>query len=79
MSGITEIVIAKNSPLTDKSLRDSVLSRGVLITSIERDRQVITPTGDTVIHSGDRLMVLGSPTELTRLTQIAAASHHTEN
>ena len=79
MSGITEIVIDKNSPLTDKSLRDSVLSRGVLITSIERERQVITPTGDTVIHSGDRMMVLGSPTELTRLTRMAAASHHTED
>jgi Trk K+ transport system NAD-binding subunit len=73
MSGISEIVIEANSPLVGKSLRDSELSRSVLITSIERGRQVITPSGDSVIQSGDRLMVLASPSELGLLTELAGA------
>ncbi len=72
MSGITEIVLGAGSSLVGKSLRDSVLARGVLITTIERGRQVITPTGDIVLQGGDRLMVLGSPAELSELSRMAS-------
>jgi H+/Cl- antiporter ClcA/CBS domain-containing protein len=78
MSGMTEITVGENSSLVGKSLRNSVLSRGVLITTIERGRQVITPMGDTVIHAGDRLMALGAPDELSDLTHIAAVTPLTE-
>jgi Trk K+ transport system NAD-binding subunit len=78
MSGVSEVTVEVDSALVGKSLRDSVFSRSVLITSIERGRQVITPTGDSVIHSGDRLMVLGSPTELDHLMHIAAAGPPSE-
>jgi Trk K+ transport system NAD-binding subunit len=44
----------------------------VLITAIERGREVIRPTGDTVMCSGDRLMVLGTSVDLARLQQLAA-------
>jgi Trk K+ transport system NAD-binding subunit len=78
MSGVSEVTVEVDSALVGKSLRDSVFSRSVLITSIERGRQVITPTGDSVIHSGDRLMVLGTPTELDHLMHIAAAGPPSE-
>ena len=79
MSGITEIVVGASSPLVGKSLRASVLPRGVLITSIERERQVITPAGDSVFNSGDRLMVLGSPSELSSLAQLAGGSARSQD
>jgi Trk K+ transport system NAD-binding subunit len=47
-------------------------SRGVLVTSIERGREVIPPTGDTIIRSADRMMVLGAPDDLSRLSQLAS-------
>jgi Trk K+ transport system NAD-binding subunit len=46
----------------------------VLVTSIERGREVIPPTGDTVIRSGDRIMVLGSSDDLSRLKQLASST-----
>ncbi|HVB70038.1 MAG TPA: chloride channel protein, partial [Acidimicrobiales bacterium] len=58
-TGIREIVVEHQSPLVDLPLRSTSIPRGVLITAIERGRDVIRPNGETVIKSGDRLMVLG--------------------
>jgi Trk K+ transport system NAD-binding subunit len=55
-----EVVIADHSPVAGKRLRRAGLPRGVLVTSITREGDVILPTGDTVLLSGDRLSVLGS-------------------
>jgi CIC family chloride channel protein len=72
-SGMLDVVVAENSPIVGASLRAAAIPKGVLITAIERGREVIRPTGDTVICSGDRLMVLGTSEDLTRLRQLAVA------
>jgi predicted transcriptional regulator len=71
-SGIFEVVVSENSAVVGASLRSARMPRGVLVTSIERGREVIPPTGDTVIHAGDRIMVLGAPDDLSRLSQLAS-------
>jgi Trk K+ transport system NAD-binding subunit len=71
-SEIFEVVVAENSSIVGASLRSARMPRGVLVTSIERGREVIPPTGDTVIHAGDRIMVLGAPDDLSRLSQLAS-------
>jgi H+/Cl- antiporter ClcA/CBS domain-containing protein len=71
-SGMLDVVVAENSPIVGASLRAAAIPKGVLITAIERGREVIRPTGDTVMCSGDRLMVLGTSEDLTRLQQLAA-------
>jgi CBS domain-containing protein len=72
-TGILEIVIEHESRLVDRPLRSTSIPRGVLITAIERGRDVIRPTGETVIKSGDRLMVLGSSEDLDVLGQLASS------
>jgi K+/H+ antiporter YhaU regulatory subunit KhtT len=72
-TGILEIVVERQSPLVDLPLRSSSIPRGVLITAIERGRDVIRPTGETVIKSGDRLMVLGGSEDLEVLGQLASS------
>ena len=72
-SGILDVVVSENSPIVGAPLRATTIPRGVLITAIERGREVIRPTGDTVICSGDRMMALGSSDDLTRLRQLAVA------
>jgi trk system potassium uptake protein TrkA len=72
-TGILEIVVEHESPLVDLPLRSTSIPRGVLITAIERGRDVIRPTGETVIKSGDRLMVLGGPEDLDVLGQLASS------
>jgi Trk K+ transport system NAD-binding subunit len=44
----------------------------VLITAIERGRDTIRPTGETIIKSGDRLIVLGNSDDLDVLRQLAS-------
>ena len=72
-SGMLDVVVAENSPIVGASLRAAAIPKGVLITAIERGREVIRPTGDTVMCSGDRLMVLGTSEDLTRLQQLSVA------
>ena len=61
-----------DAPLADTPLRSAPLPRGILVTAIERGKEVIPPDGDTVIRSGDRLMVLGSSDDLSRLKRLAS-------
>ena len=72
-TGISEITVAHNSPIVDVPLRSSSIPRGVLITAIERGRDVIRPTGETIIRSGDHLMVLGGSDDLDLLGQLASS------
>jgi Trk K+ transport system NAD-binding subunit len=72
-TGILEIAVEHQSPLVDLPLRSTSIPRGVLITAIERGRDVIRPTGETVIRSGDRLMVLGGSDDLDVLGQLASS------
>ncbi len=72
-SGSLDVVVAESSPIVGTSLRAAAIPQGVLVTAIERGREVIRPTGDTVICAGDRLMVLGGSDDLTRLKQLASA------
>jgi len=72
-TGISEIAVTSNSPLVDVELRSTSIPRGALITAIERGRDVIRPTGATVIKSGDRLMVLGGSDDLDLLGRLASS------
>ena len=72
-TGISEIVVSDHSPIAGGALRSSSIPRGVLITAIERGRDVIRPNGDTVISAGDRLMALGSSDDLAALGRLAAS------
>jgi H+/Cl- antiporter ClcA len=71
-TGISEIVVTRGSPIANLAVRWTSIPRGVLITSVERGRDVIRPTGDTVLQSGDRLMVLGGTKDLDVLNQLAS-------
>ncbi|MGC8510930.1 MAG: CBS domain-containing protein [Acidimicrobiales bacterium] len=70
--GQREIVVAAGSRLDGEPVRGDV-PHGVLITSIERGLDVIQPSGDTVVHAGDRLSALGSTSALD-LLQAAAST-----
>ena len=72
-TGISEITVANDSSLVDVALRSSSIPRGVLITAIERGRDVIRPTGETIIKAGDRLMVLGGSDDLDVLGRLASS------
>lgn len=54
---VFEITVTGTAPLAEKTLQEAdsqnLLGEGVVLVAIEREQAVITPRGDTTIHSGD--------------------------
>ena len=51
----------KSGNWIDKQLRDIQLEEGTLIIFINRDGELITPSGKTFIREGDRMTITGEP------------------
>jgi H+/Cl- antiporter ClcA len=72
--GSVRVVIASGSSLAHRALRDAGLPVGVIITTIQRNRDLVVPTGDTVLHPSDELVVIGNSADIITVRQ-RAASH----
>jgi voltage-gated potassium channel len=74
-----QITIAPSSRLAAQSILDANLRQqyGVIVVGIQREdrRMEFNPEPDTLMHAGDKLVVLGRPDSLKRLEQIAAEAH----
>ena len=55
---LIDAVALETSTLVNKPLREAHLPEGVMIGAVYRDNKVIMPTGDTVVHAGDRVVLL---------------------
>jgi hypothetical protein len=73
VTGTSEVVVASRAAIDEVALRDAGIPRGLLITAIERGRDVIRPNGSTIIRAGDRLMALGATPDLNVLSRLASA------
>ena len=73
-SGMSEVVVSEHSPLVATALRSGSMPKGVLVTAIERDRDVVQPTGDTVLEAGDRVVFLGTEDDTNALKRLACSS-----
>ena len=58
-SGAFELCVGEDSDLAGHTLRTAELPEGSLVTSIARNGEVLTPSGDVVLEAGDRLSLLG--------------------
>ena len=58
-SGAFELCVGEDSGLAGHTLRTAELPEGSLVTSIARNGEVLTPSGDVVLKAGDRLSLLG--------------------
>jgi len=74
-----EITIAPRSALAGRSIVDVNLRQryGVIVVGIQREdrRMEFNPEPDTLIHAGDKLVVLGRPDALKRLETDAAGAN----
>jgi trk system potassium uptake protein TrkA len=61
--GLAEIIEAETletSPLSGKTLREAKLPSGVIVGALVRGEEVIIPRADTVIQTGDRVIVFAT-------------------
>ncbi len=53
-----EFNVAENSPIANKKIEDLSLKQGILIACINRNGNIITPNGKSVICSGDTVIIV---------------------
>jgi trk system potassium uptake protein TrkA len=53
-----EVIAQPATPLVNKPIKDLDFPRGAIVLCLIRGQEVIIPTGNSVIHPGDRVMIL---------------------
>ena len=64
-----EIEIPTGSSIDGKQIRDLSLPKDCVLVKIIRNRQIILPRGDTVLHSGDTVEIFGLEAKLSEAEQ----------
>jgi H+/Cl- antiporter ClcA/CBS domain-containing protein len=75
-TGSERVQIGASSPLVGRSLREAGLPDSVIVTTIQRHRDLVVPSGNTVLEAGDELVLIGSSGDIDgiRLTASEATS-----
>ncbi|HEX3460823.1 MAG TPA: TrkA C-terminal domain-containing protein [Acidimicrobiales bacterium] len=63
-AGTDRLLIDAGSPLAGRSLRQSRLPLSVIVTTIQRNRDLVVPNGNTVLQPGDELVLIGSSSDI---------------
>ena len=59
--------LGEDSAMLGVPVKDLKLPRGVLLTAVDRDHDVLIPGGDDILQVGDDVFVLGSPKSIATL------------
>lgn len=75
---IEEIYIGQESAFSEKTVGNSLIHRdyGIIVLAIkhEQGKTIFNPTANVVIQSGDHLIVMGAPEDMSRLEAAAAGT-----
>ena len=69
---VLEAVALENSDIVGKALKYLRLPKEALILCILRGGEVIIPQGDSVVHPGDRVLIISTREQIGRVEQILA-------
>ena len=70
-----EFHVGKDAPLLNIPLKDLKLKKNILIIGISRGGELITPSGMTEIHEGDRVVIITTTQGYGDITEILAKDH----
>jgi potassium/hydrogen antiporter len=71
-SQLIELRVLEDSPVLGQALMDLGLPSGVLVVSLTRDGDMLTPSGATIFEPHDRVLVVADRAHFDRLKQIFA-------
>ncbi len=69
--GMDRVRIDSGSALAGRTLRRSGLPLSLVVTTIQRKRDLVVPDGDTVLESGDELVLIGQPSDIDIIRRMA--------
>ena len=67
---IMEFIVDHRMRITEKPLKNMELPKGVLIAAIHRGQELIIPGGETVIQTGDRVIIVCLLSDIVELEKI---------
>ena len=70
--GMDQVEVARESPLVGTAIRAAGLPLSIIVTTIERNRDVIVPAGDTVLGPGDKLLLIGEQADIEIFRTLAS-------
>jgi NhaP-type Na+/H+ and K+/H+ antiporter len=70
--GTDRVRIEPGSLLIGQTLRQARLPISIIVTSILRKRDLVVPTGSTVLEVGDELVVIGRSADIEVIQKITA-------
>jgi hypothetical protein len=71
-AGSDRVLIGAGSPLAGKSLREAGLPISIIVTTIQRNRDLVVPSGSTVLEAGDELVLIGRTSDIDTIRAIAS-------
>ena len=74
--GSDRVLIGNDSPLTGLSLKDARLPISIIVTTIERNRDLVVPTGNTKLQAGDELILIGRRSDIDAIRVTAGVDDH---
>lgn len=71
---IDQVIISTQSNVVNKSLKDILLPKEALVSAIKRGEEVIIPDGNTQLHAGDQVIVIGKTNDVEKVVKRFSAS-----
>ncbi len=71
-NGSDRVVIANRSRLVGLTLREAGLPLSIIVTTIQRHRDLMVPEGTTVLEAGDELVLIGNTADIDALRILAS-------
>ena len=70
-AGSDRVTVDGGSPLVGQPLSEAGLPMSIIVTTIQRDRDLMVPSGTTVLEAGDELVLIGRSSDIDGIRAIA--------
>ena len=71
-NGSDRVLIGPGSPLAGRTLREARLPISIIVTTIQRHRDLVVPEGSTVLEGGDELVLIGNAGDIDAIRILAS-------
>ena len=70
---IDQVIISEKSNVVNKLLKEILLPKEALVSAIKREEEVIIPDGNTILKTGDQVIVIGKKDDVDKVVKRFAA------